>query len=115
MHHLSSFVENDLDAVISDYTDESILITPDSIYMGPAEIRAFFVGLMVHFPKGQSSFELDKIVAKDEMVYIVWHAKTPSVTVPLASDTFVLRGGKIHQQTFIGEFEYTDQQSSKRA
>jgi len=106
MHHLSSFQDNDLEAVMSDYTDQSILITQDATYKGPGEIKAFFVGLMTHFPKQRSSFELDKVVINDGLVYIVWHANTPSVDVPLGSDTFIIKDGKIYQQTFVGQLNF---------
>lgn len=103
MHHLTSFQENDLEALMSDYTSKSVLITPVATYTGPDEIRSFFVDLMLHFPKQKSGFELDKLIANDGLVYIVWHAKTPSLDVTLASDTFIIKEGKIHQQTFAGE------------
>jgi ketosteroid isomerase-like protein len=104
-HHLTSFLENDLEAVMSDYTNESVLIARDRIYAGIREIRAFFAALMVHFPKNESRFDLDKMVVQDDMVYIIWHANTPSIDVPLGSDTFILKDGKILQQTFIGQIE----------
>src|SRR3982751_4235312 len=91
MHHLGSFQDNDLEALVSDYTDESVLITQDATYKGPREIRGFFVTLMIHFPIRQSSFELDKVVVNDELVYIVWHANTPSLEVSLGTDTFIVR------------------------
>ena len=56
MHHLSSFQDNDLEEVVSDYTNESVLITHDATYTGPKEIREFFVGLMKYFPKQRSTF-----------------------------------------------------------
>jgi len=56
MHHLNSFLDNDLEAVVSDYTNESVLITQVATYTGPEEIKAFFAGLMMHFPKQKSSF-----------------------------------------------------------
>ena len=106
LHHLSSFQDNDLQAVISDYTNESVLITEGGTYMGPEEIEGFFTDLMVHFPKQDSDFELDKLVAKDGMVYIIWHAKTPSLEVALGSDTFIVKDGKIFQQTFVGQMKF---------
>ena len=106
LHHLSSFRDNDLQAVISDYTNESVLITEGGTYMGPEEIEGFFTDLMVHFPKQDSDFELDKLVAKDGMVYIIWHAKTPSLEVALGSDTFIVKDGKIFQQTFVGQMKF---------
>jgi ketosteroid isomerase-like protein len=106
MHHLGSFQDNDLEAVIADYTNESILITQDGIYKGPEEIRSFFATLMTHFPKQQSSFELDKLVVNNELVYIVWRATTPSLEVHLGTDTFIIRDGKIYQQTFAGQMKF---------
>lgn len=104
--HLSSFQNNNLDALIADYTDESVLITPDASYKGPAEIKSFFTDLFIHFPKHQSNFELDKMVVNDDLVYIIWHAVTPSLEVPFATDTFIIKNGKIHQQTFAGQLKF---------
>jgi hypothetical protein len=38
-----------------------------------------------------------------EIAYIVWKADTPSLDVPLGTDTFVVRDGKIVVQTFAGQ------------
>ena len=109
MHHLSSFQDNNLEAVVSDYTTESILITQDATYTGLEEIKNFFAGLMPHFPKQKSSFQLDKLIVNNDLVYIVWHAKTPSLQVPLGSDTFIIKDGKIYQQTFVGQLNFINQ------
>lgn len=104
--HLESFQDNNLDALVSDYTNESVLITQDTSYKGVEEIKGFFAELIPHFPKQKSSFVLDKTVINDELVYIVWHGKTPSLDVPFATDTFIIKNGKIHQQTFAGELKF---------
>lgn len=106
MRHLNSFLDNNLEAVLSDYHSESVLITQSGTYQGPDEIRTFFTGLIIHFPQQTSNFALDKLVAKNGLVYIVWHAKTPSVQVPLGSDTFIIKDGKIAQQTFVGQLDF---------
>ena len=102
--HLKSFQENDLESLIEDYTNESILITPDTSYTGIEEIKGFFAELILHFPKHNSSLELDKTVISDDLAYIVWHGKTPTLDVPFATDTFIIKNGKIRQQTFAGQF-----------
>jgi len=109
MHHLSSFLDNDLEAVMSDYTNKSVLITQVATYTGLVEIKAFIAGLITHFPKLRSSLELDKIVINDGLVYIVWHAKTPTLEVALGSDTFIIKDGSIYRQTFAGELKFIDQ------
>jgi hypothetical protein len=104
-HHLSSFQDNDLEAVVSDYTDESVLLTPDATYTGRKEIRGFFSRLIPQFPKQGTRFELDKMIVNEGLGYIVWHATTPTLKVPLASDTFLVKDGKIHRQTFAGQLQ----------
>lgn len=106
LHHLHSFASNDLELLMSDYTDQSILITHEQTYKGIREIRAFFTELMNHFPKGHSDFTLDKLVSDDELVFILWHATTPSLEVSLGTDTFVIKEGKIMQQTFAGVMNF---------
>jgi predicted SnoaL-like aldol condensation-catalyzing enzyme len=106
MNHLNSFLENDLEGVLTDYNDKSVLVTHTATYEGVDEIRVFFTDLMKHFPKQRSAFELDKFIVRDGLVYITWHADTPTVNVSLATDTFIVREGKIYQQTFAGEMKF---------
>lgn len=101
--HLSSFLENDLEAVMSGYSDGSVLITQEKTYKGLQEIRNFFVALIDHFPNKKSSFNLDRLVVHGDFAYITWHAKTPSLEVPLATYTYVINNGKIYRQTFTGQ------------
>jgi predicted SnoaL-like aldol condensation-catalyzing enzyme len=101
--HLSAFLDNDLEAVLSDYTDESMLVTADASYTGRQAIRGFFAKLVPLFPKEKSRLDLDRMVVDGEMAFIVWHATTPAVKVTLGTDTFVLKDGKIHRQTFVGQ------------
>lgn len=104
--HLNAFLENDIRTLMADYTEESVLITQDATFSGLKEIEGFFTGLMTHFPRQRSSFELDKMEVHDETVFIVWHGRTPSVTVPMGSDTFTMKDGRIHRQTFVGQLDF---------
>jgi len=88
---------------MADYTGESVMITPDTSYAGLEEIRNFFVDLMSHFPARKSTIELDRTVIDDELGYIVWRGKSQSLEVPFASDTFIVKNGKILRQTFAGQ------------
>ena len=101
-HHLGAFMANDLDEVLFDYTDESIIMTPDSTYTGLEQIGGLFSSLFPLFPTEGTSIEPDKIEFFDNMAYLVWHGESPSVSVPLGTDTFVFVDGKIHRQTFTG-------------
>ena len=45
----------------------------------------FFARLMPHFPARGTRFELDKMVIDPQVSFIVWHATTPTLKVPLGS------------------------------
>ncbi len=99
-HHLSAFGANDLEAIMEDYADEATVIIPDTTFHGKEQIRAFFEGLFPSFPTEGTAFEMDKAVVDNEVAYILWHATTPTLEVPLGTDTFVILDGKIKIQTF---------------
>ncbi len=101
-HHLKAFGENDLAGVMADYTAESILVTPDSTYIGLESIESLFAGLLPAFPTEGTVLEIDNMFIQDELAYILWHADTPALDVPLGTDTFIIVDGKILKQTFAG-------------
>jgi hypothetical protein len=101
----TSVIENHLqaarkgvDAVMEDYGDESVLVTPDATYRGVGEIRGFFTAFLESLPAGFfDAFRLNRQEAIGDNGYILWQA-TPWVL--LATDTFVSRNGKTRFQTF---------------
>lgn len=100
--HLGAFLQNDLDAVVADYAMDAVLVAPAAVYRGPQEIRVFFQQLMQSFPKGASTLVLDGKTFQADLVYFTWHGKTPTLEVPFATDTMIVRDGKIVKQTFAG-------------
>jgi hypothetical protein len=104
-NHLNSFLENDLEALMADFTDESVLITQDTSYKGFEEIKSFYAGLILQFPKQKSSIELEKTVINGDVVYFVWRGESPSLKVLFATDTLIVKNGKIHRQTFAGQLK----------
>ena len=101
-HHMTAFGENDLEAVMADYTDESVVITPDTTFIGTDRIAELMTGLFEAFPTEGTSFSPDKVVVEGDMAYIIWHASTPTLEVSFATDTFIIQHGKIVRQTFAG-------------
>jgi hypothetical protein len=101
-HHWVAFKDNDLEAVMADYTEESILITPDATYQGLEAIRENFVRAFKAFPKDQQPLQLNKTVVVKDVGYILWQAKTTTMELTFATDTFLIRDGKIIRQTYGG-------------
>ncbi|CAN5382272.1 hypothetical protein BH23BAC1_BH23BAC1_05230 [soil metagenome] len=101
-HHWETFENNDLDGVMEDYTEESILITPEATFRGLEEIRQNFVNAFALFPVDQSNLTLIKNVVEKDIAYILWEADTPEFKLSFATDSFVIRDGKIIRQTYAG-------------
>jgi ketosteroid isomerase-like protein len=101
-HHWDSFKGNDLEGVMADYTEDSILVTPGRTYKGLQEIRDNFVSAFSAYPKDATTFQLNKSVVERDIGYIIWEAKAPKINLTYGSDTFVIRDGKIVSQTYAG-------------
>lgn len=101
-HHWIAFKENDLEAVMADYSEESMLITPDATYKGLDAIRKNFERAFTAFPKEQSTLQLNKTVVEKDVGYILWQASTPTFELTYGTDTFIIQDGKIVRQTYAG-------------
>jgi len=96
-HHLQAFTEG-VDAIMLDFTPESVLFTPDGPLLGLAPIRAFFDGfLSTSPPELLRAITLVRQDIQGDVAYILWKAEP---YIPLATDTFVVRDGKILAQSF---------------
>ncbi|RYF37059.1 MAG: nuclear transport factor 2 family protein [Comamonadaceae bacterium] len=96
-HHLGAFAKG-LDELMRDYAASSVILTHDKHYRGLAQISGFFDGFLKSIKPG--FWEAFKITAQSidrDVAYLVWEAK-PFVNI--ATDTLVVRGGKIAVQTF---------------
>ncbi len=101
-HHWKAFGANDLEATMADYTEESILITPEKTFKGLKEIRDNFVFAFTIFPKGSSTLKLRKSIVQKDVGYITWEATTPKMKKSFNTDTFIIHDGKIVRQTYAG-------------
>ena len=83
---------------MQDFTEESVVITPDATFRSLAEIRTFFTAFVAGLPEGiWDAFTMKRQEVTGELAYVLWEAKP---WVPLGTDTFVVRNGKIVFQTF---------------
>jgi ketosteroid isomerase-like protein len=97
-HYLQAFSEGDIDAILSDYTDDSVLLTPAGAVRGLDQLRMFFKGFMNNLPAGfLDSFNMVRKDVEGDIGYVVWQS---GHFAPLGTDTFVVRDGKIMTQTF---------------
>jgi ketosteroid isomerase-like protein len=104
-HHLAAFGAADVDQVMIDYADEAVFYTPDGPVRGAVAIREAFRRIFADvFPREGSTLELRQRLAEEDVAYIVWSAETPTARIPIGTDTFVIRNGKILMHTFAAHF-----------
>lgn len=103
-HHLQTFQANDVDGVMEDYTEESVLITPNGTYKGLAQIRDNFANnAFKALPTNGTTMTVTKSVVYRDVAYIVWSATAPTLNFKFATDTFIVVDGKIISQTYAGD------------
>jgi len=102
--HLAAFTSGDLDAVLNDFGNDSVVITQQGVFEGPQQIRKVFQGLLTEFgtiDQGDSpGFTFDIVQPCHDTLFITWHAVSKRHVFPFGTDTFVIRGNTIHRQTF---------------
>ena len=101
--HLKSFAEYDLDGLLADYSSDAVLFTPAGPLTGPGAIKPLFQALVAEFAKPGSSFTMQHRCVEGDHAYILWTAETADNSYEFATDTFVVRNGRIVAQSFAAK------------
>jgi len=99
-HHLASFAAGDLEGTLSDYTDQSVLMTPLGAIRGLPGIRKFFEVAYAAFREPGTQFTTHQTLVEGDCAFIAWDAETSANKYEGACDTFIIRDGRIAVQTF---------------
>jgi ketosteroid isomerase-like protein len=102
-NHLKCFGEGDLKGILSDYAPGAVLFTSDGPLRGADEIRPLFQAMIAEFEKPGATFSMKQQSVEGEYAYILWAAETADNVYEMATDTFVVRDGKIVAQSFTGK------------
>ena len=96
--HLATFLaQKGVPAIVADYSAGARLHTAARVYEGPAEIAEFFTGFIGSLPRnGYERFALGSLRTDSELAFITWSIGDD---VPLGTDTFIVRDGRIVAQT----------------
>ena len=103
--HLKSFAEYDVDGLLSDYSSDAVLFAPSGPLKGPDAIRSLFEALVSEFAKPGSSFTMQLQSIEGDYAYILWTAETADNSYEFATDTLVVRNGKIVAQSFAAKIK----------
>jgi len=91
--HMAALDAADIEAVLADYADDAVMVSDTAgVLKGADALRAVFANV----PAGMvGGMEMLSELFDGEIGYIVWKM----AGVPLGTDTFVVRDGKIVAQT----------------
>ena len=103
--HLKAFAEYDVEGVVADYSPDAILFVPGGPLKGPGAIKHLFEALISEFSKPGSSFTMQRRYIEGDYAYILWTAETVDNSYEFATDTFVVRNGKIVAQSFAAKIK----------
>ena len=97
--HLQAFLEQKgVAAIVRDYAGDACFISEQQTYRGPSEIGGFFSAFIAALPPHAiDRFALRALRVEGEVAFITWNV---GHELPLGTDTFVVRGGRIVAQTF---------------
>jgi ketosteroid isomerase-like protein len=102
-NHLRCFSKGDLEGILSDYAPGAVMFTPDGPLRGADAMRPLFQALIAEFGKPGAVFTMRQQIVEGDYAYILWTAETADNVYEVATDTFVVRDGKIAAQSFTGK------------
>ncbi len=102
-NHLKCFGEGDLTGILSDYAPGAVMFTPEGPLRGADAMRPLFQAMMAEFGKPGVVFSLKRQSVAGDYAYILWTAETADNVYEVATDTFIVRDGKIVAQSFAGK------------
>ena len=102
-NHLRTFSQGDVDGILSDYAPGAVFFTKNGVLQGVDAIRPLFESLIAEFGKPGATFNMEKQLVEGDYAYILWTAETADNVYEMATDTFVVREGKIVAQSFTAK------------
>jgi hypothetical protein len=96
-HHGKALAAGDLDEIVADYTDDSVVITTAGASRGKEGARKAFVKLLDDLPN--AAWDLKTQIFDGDVLFLEWAADSAINRVDDGVDTFVFRDGMICAQT----------------
>jgi hypothetical protein len=96
-HHGQALAAGNLDEILVDYSEDSVVITSAGAARGKDAIRKMFVKLLDELPN--AAWDLKNQILDGDVLYLEWAADSAANRVDDGVDTFVFRDGMIWAQT----------------
>jgi ketosteroid isomerase-like protein len=104
-HHMGSIAAGNVEQILNDYTEESVILTAEGAIRGRANIRELFENLTTHMLPPGADFELIQQLVDGDVAYVVWKAESEHFKFHIGTDTLVVKNDKIMTQTFAAHVD----------
>jgi ketosteroid isomerase-like protein len=96
-HHAQALGAGNLDEIVADYADDSVVITPGGVMRGKDGVRAAFVKLLDDLPN--AAWDVKTQILEGDVLFLEWVADSAVSRADDGVDTFLFRDGMIAVQT----------------
>jgi hypothetical protein len=96
---LSAFGSGDVAALVAQYAEGAVVVTPMGTLTDQAGIKAMMEGVIAEFSQPGTRFEAVSQTAVGDIYTLVWSGETSKNVYDFAAETYVLKNGKIAYQT----------------
>lgn len=104
-HHMTCVARGDVAGIMEDYTDTSVLFSPDGIADGRATIERFFSALTSSMMPPGTLFQPVRQDVRGDTAFLMWQADSPTMKFHMGAETLVIRDGKIVTHSFAAAIE----------
>jgi SnoaL-like protein len=102
-NHIRRFREGNIDGVLDDFSLNAILLTSTGPLRGRSEIQGLLQNLLAEFGKPGASDTVHTAIFEGDYAYLIWSGETADNYYEFATDTFIVRDGKIEAQFFAAK------------
>lgn len=98
-HHTEAFGDLDMEEIMADYDEDSIVVTNFGTYKGLNEIQSMFEDFFEEYDSPDVDFAVHDQVIEGDIAFFTWEADTLKHTYKFGTDTFIIQDGIIRYQT----------------
>jgi hypothetical protein len=98
-HHLEVFGAGDIEGILKDYDETSIMVYGNKTWFGLAGAKDFFTMWLDDLIPAGSDFNVIDQVSLENILYITWTANSRNYIFDYGTNTFIFKNDKIWRQT----------------
>ena len=96
-HHFAALKTGDVDAVMTDYNEDSVVITPAGAARGVRAIREGVIMLLTAIPR--ATWQLTTQIYHGHILFLQWAADSRNTQINDGVETYLFKDGRIRIQT----------------